>query len=272
MNPPRANRRPPTIPGQTVTERHARWYRGPIVRGMRIGSCVVSRRARGGGSLARAGDRARAVVRTRGALALMAAAGAALVAGCGGGSQATAGEPAGTFAMKVLHASFPAKQSIARPTSFELEIKNTGTHTVPRVAVTVDSFDYSSDYAELAENKRPVWVIERGPGAIAKPPVESQEISTPGGGQTAYVNTWALGALAPGKTREFTWQVVPVKSGSYTVHYTVAAGLAGRTKARLASGAPVQGQFAVDIDSAPALTHVNPSTGHVETGAFPASP
>jgi hypothetical protein len=86
------------------------------------------------------------------------------------------------------------------------------------------------------------------------------------------VNTWALGALAPGKTREFTWQVVPVKSGSYTVHYTIAAGLAGNAKARLASGAPVQGQFAVNINSAPALTHVNPSTGHVETGAFPASP
>jgi hypothetical protein len=174
--------------------------------------------------------------------------------------------------MKVVRASFPTKQSIARPTSFELAVENTGTHTVPTVAVTVDSFDYSSDYAELAAAKRPVWVVERGPGTAAKAPVESQEVSIPGGAQTAYVNTWALGALAPGKTRDFTWQVTPVKAGSYTVHYTVAAGLAGNAKARLASGAPVQGQFAVDISPAPALTHVNPSTGHVETGAFPASP
>jgi hypothetical protein len=195
-----------------------------------------------------------------------------LLAGCGGGSRATAGEPTGTFTMKVVHASFPTKQSIARPTSFELEIENTGTHMVPTVAVTVDSFDYNSNYAELSGRKRPVWAIERGPGAIAKPPVESQEISTPGGAQTAYVNTWALGALAPGKTRDFTWLVTPVKAGSYTVHYTVAAGLAGNAKARLASGAPVQGQFAVDISPAPALTHVNPTTGRAETGQFPATP
>jgi hypothetical protein len=255
MNPRYANSRPSTTPAHTVTERHPRWYRGTIVRGMRIGSCVVSRRARG-----------------RAALALLAAASAALVAGCGGGSKATADEPSGTFAMKVVHASFPAAQSIARPTSFELAVQNTGTHTVPSVAVTVDSFDYSSNYAELADNKRPIWVVERGPGATAKPPVESQEISVPGGGQTAYVDTWALGALAPGKTRDFTWQVMPVKAGSYTVHYTVAAGLAGNAKARLASGDPVQGQFAVNIKPAPALTHVNPDTGRVEAGQFPATP
>ncbi len=254
MNPAYANSRPSPTPVQTVTERHPRWYRGPIVRGMRIGLGGVSRRARG-----------RALMLPAGAIAL-------LVAGCGGGSKATAGEPTGTFTMKVVHASFPTKQSIARPTSFELAVENTGTHTVPTVAVTVDSFDYDSNYAELAAARRPVWVVERGPGAIAKAPVESQEVSLPGGGQTAYVNTWALGALAPGKTRDFTWQVTPVKAGSYTVHYSVAAGLAGNAKARLASGAPVQGQFAVNIRSAPALTHVNPGTGRVETGAFPASP
>jgi hypothetical protein len=254
MNPAYANSRPSTTPVQTMTERHPRWYRGRIVRGMRIGLGGVSRRARG-----------RALMLSAGAVAL-------LVAGCGGGSKATTGEPTGTFTMKVVHASFPTKQSIARPTSFELAVENTGTHTVPSVAVTVDSFDYDSNYAELAAARRPIWVVERGPGAIAKAPVESQEVSLPGGGQTAYVNTWALGALAPGKTRDFNWKVTPVKAGSYTVHYSVAAGLAGNAKARLASGAPVQGQFAVDIKSAPALTHVNPSTGHVETGAFPASP
>ena len=51
-------------------------------------------------------------------LALAAAAGALLVAGCGGGSRQDAGEPAATFAMEVLHPSFPAAQSIARQTSF----------------------------------------------------------------------------------------------------------------------------------------------------------
>jgi hypothetical protein len=194
------------------------------------------------------------------------------VAGCGASAQQDAREPAGTFAMKVLHASFPSAQSIARPTRFALEVENAGPNIVPNVAVTIDSFDYTSSYPELAADKRPVWAIEQGPGTVASPPVESEQISPPGGGQTAYVNTWALGALAPGKTRTFAWRVVPVKAGSYTVHYTIAAGLSGKAKARLTTGAPVQGQFAVDIASAPKLTHVNPATGRVEVGQFPASP
>jgi hypothetical protein len=203
---------------------------------------------------------------------LAAAAGALALAGCGGGTKQDAAEPAGTFAMRVVHPSFPTAQSIARQTRFVLPVRNTGTRTVPNVAVTIDSFDYTSTYANLAADKRPVWAIEQGPGAVASRPVESQEISPPGGGQTAYVNTWALGALAPGKTRTFVWRVVPVKAGSYTVHYTVAAGLSGKAKARLASGGLVQGQFAVDIASAPGLKHVNPDTGQVEPGQFPSSP
>jgi hypothetical protein len=65
---------------------------------------------------------------------------------------------------------------------------------------------------------------------------------------------------------------VPVKAGSYTVHYAVAAGLAGKAKARLVTGAAVDGQFAVEIKPAPALKHVNPSTGRVEVGQFPITP
>ncbi|MGA2452482.1 MAG: hypothetical protein ABSG93_03095 [Solirubrobacteraceae bacterium] len=230
------------------------------MRGGRKGFSVVSHRAR---------DVPRRAPRTS---ALAPCACALLIAGCGGGARQDASEPAGTFAMKVVHASFPSAQSIARQTRFALEVENAGTRTVPDVAVTINSFDYTSTYPGLAADKRPVWAIERGPGTVASPPVESEQVSPPGGGQTAYVNTWALGALAPGKTRTFVWRVVPVKAGSYTVQYTVAAGLSGKAKARLASGAPVQGQFAVDIASAPKLTHVNPATGRVEAGAFPASP
>ncbi len=181
-------------------------------------------------------------------------------------------EPAGTFAMRVVRASFPAAQSIASPASLELQVRNTGTRTVPNVAVTIDSFDYTEHFPELAADKRPVWAIERGPGTIASRPIETEEVSLPGDNQTAYVNTWAFGALAPGKTRTLIWQVMPVKAGTYTVHYTVVAGLAGKAKARLASGAPVQGQFTVDIAPAPKLTHVNPATGRAEVGQFLAVP
>ena len=206
------------------------------------------------------------------AASVAAAACALLIAGCGGGTRQDASEPTGSYAMRVVLAHFPAVQSIARQTHMALVVRNVGLHTVPNVAVTIDSFSYTSHYSDLAANKRPVWVIERGPGAIASPPVESEQVSNPGGGQTAYVNTWALGALAPGRTRTFIWLVVPVKAGVYTVHYTIAADLSGKSKARLPLGGPVRGQFTVYIAPAPRLTHVNPDTGRVETGQFPLNP
>ncbi|HYM55229.1 MAG TPA: hypothetical protein VES97_07685 [Solirubrobacteraceae bacterium] len=197
---------------------------------------------------------------------------ALLVGACGGAARQDAREPAGTFDMKLVRASFPARQSIARPARLELQVRNTGSRTVPNVAATLDSLLYTEHFPELAADKRPVWSIEQGPGAIAKPPVESQEVSQPGGGQTAYVNTWALGPLAPGQTRTFRWKVVPVKPGAHTVHFRVAAGLAGKAKAQTASGAVVGGQFVVDVEPAPPSTHVDPATGRVAQGAEPASP
>jgi hypothetical protein len=172
---------------------------------------------------------------------------ALLASGCGGGTRQDAHEPSGSFEMKIVRARFPARQAVARPSRLELQVRNTGARTVPNVAVTLDSLYYTEHFPELASNKRPVWVVERGPGAIATPPVESQEVSQPGGGQTAYVNTWALGPLAAGRTQTFRWLVVPVKPGAHTVNFTVAADLAGRAKVALASGAPLGGRFTVDV-------------------------
>jgi hypothetical protein len=194
---------------------------------------------------------------------------AALVTGCGGGTRQDASEASGAFQMAVVQATFPAKQSIAHPETLELQVRNTGTKTVPNVAITVNSLDYSSNFAELAANKRPVWVIERGPGASANPPVQSEDVTSPGGGGTVYVNTWALGALGAKQTRRFTWHVVPVKAGNYTVDYSVSAGLAGKAKAQLSSGAPVQGHLSVTIAGTPANKFVDPSTGRIVTGTYP---
>jgi hypothetical protein len=211
--------------------------------------------------------------RARGTLlAALAATAALLASGCGSAARQDVHEPSGAFNMEIVKASFPARQSIARPASFELQVRNSSGHTVPNVAVTVDSFLYSEHYPELSANKRPVWAIERGPGAIAKPPVQSQEVSVPGGGQTAYVNTWALGPLASGRTQTFTWRVIPVKPGSHTVRFTVAAGLSGKASAQLASGGQLQGQFTVAIAPVPAKTHVDPNTGRVVAGAYPRAP
>ncbi len=206
----------------------------------------------------------------RTALVLVAASASALLSiGCSGGSRQDAKEPEGTFRMRVVHAVFPLAQVLARPTNLVLSVRNTSAKTVPNVAVTIDSFDYASTYPELSDNRRPVWVIERGPGAIAKPPVRTQEVSPPGGGQTAYVNTWALGPLAPGQVRSFVWNVVPVKPGLHVVHYSIVAGLGGKAKALTLGPIPLKGRFPVVVSKAPPRTHLNPNTGRVEVGPLP---
>jgi hypothetical protein len=198
-----------------------------------------------------------------------AAALAAVASGCGGGSPATAGEPSKTFDIEIVRASFPAKQAVSKDARLLMTVRNRSSETIPNLTATVDSFLYTSHYPELAANKRPVWVVERGPGKAAKPPVQTQEVSIPGGGQTAYVNTWALGPLPGGQTETFVWRVVPVRAGAYKVRYAFAAGLAGNAKARLASGGPATGHFAVVIGPKPEAKHVDPETGQVVPGAYP---
>ncbi len=205
----------------------------------------------------------------RRALSVVLCGAALLAAGCGGAARQDAGEKNQNYTVELLHASFPAEQSIARKATLVLAVRNGGSETMPNVAVTLNSLDYVEHYPELAANKRPVWAIERGPGRIASPAVQSVEVAQPGSGQTAYVNTWALGPLAPGRTRVFAWRVVAVKAGSYSVHFVIAADLAGKSRATLADGSPVRGVFNVHIASKPPVNHVNPNTGKVEPGPFP---
>jgi len=198
---------------------------------------------------------------------------AALAAGCGGGARQDASEPSATFTVRIAHASFPLRQAVARPALLSLAVRNVGVRTVPNVAITLDSLNYTSTYPGLASNKRPIWVIERGPGAAPERPVESEAVAPPGSGQTAYVETWALGPLAPGATQTFRWLLTPVTPGTHTVRFTIAAGLAGKAMARLPSGAIAQGRFAVFIAPQPPARYVDPNTGKVVVpGTYPPLP
>lgn len=200
---------------------------------------------------------------------------AALVSGCGGSEQ-NAHEVKATYPVKIVKASFPSIQAIARNTKLVLKVRNTGTQTMPNVAVTLDSFSYVSTYPGLAANQRPVWIVNVGPGTVPKRPVQSVTVDPPGGGQTAYVNTWALGPLAPGASKTFVWRVTPVKAGIHSIGYVVAAGLNGNAHARVsrsgalegAGGLPV-GRFRVLVAGRPPPRYVNPETGKVTLGIYP---
>lgn len=172
----------------------------------------------------------------------------ALAAGCGGGTRQDANEPSGTFTVDVVSARFPAKQRLARQERMVVEVRNADTRTIPNLAVTLEpGFSVRSPRQDLADPERPVWIVD----------------DAPVGGETAYTNTWALGALRAGQTRRFVWKVTPVRAGSHRVRFRLAAGLDGKAKARAPGGRTAGGSFDVTISSKPAQARVDPETGRV---------
>jgi hypothetical protein len=198
----------------------------------------------------------------------VAAALAAPLAGCGGARQ-DVHEPSGTFTVNILRASFPTRQNISHAERMVLVVRNDSNKTVPNMTVSVDSFSAPSQAVGLANPLRPVWIVDVGPGASPVHGVEGIVADSAGGAQTAYVNTWALGAVRPHGQRTFIWKVTPVKSGVHRVTYTVAAGLNGKARAQLADGQQPRGSFTVSISPAAAQVHVDPNTGQVVSGPPP---
>ena len=170
-----------------------------------------------------------------------------VLSACGGGESQGGNEPTGTYEVDIVRASFAERQNVAKQEEFKLAVRNTGDEALPNLSVTVDSFSRRSEAPNLSDASRPVWVVDDGPR----------------GGITAYVNTWALGRLAAGATREFTWKVTAVAPGQHRVRYRVNAGLDGNAKAVLAGGVAPEGTIDVRITTKPPESRVDPETGEV---------
>jgi hypothetical protein len=192
--------------------------------------------------------------------------------GCGGGSNQAASEPSGEFPLDVSAATFPAQQTIAQHTDMVITVRNAGSKPIPDIAVTItDARDGTSaqPFAEVvplhgaADRSRAVWVVDQPPCPAhatdkCTPPVPGGVPQTggAGGAVTAYSNTWAMGRLASGQSRTFTWGVTAVRPGVHVVHYQIAAGLNGRARAVHAGGQPLSGTFVVSIGSKPRQSYV----------------
>jgi hypothetical protein len=181
-----------------------------------------------------------------------------LPTGCGGSPRQDADERKGTYKLAVADAKFPASQAIAESSTMSIRVRNDDTKAAPNVAVTVETdaakpgrgpspFGQRVDDARLSDSERPIWIVDNGPS----------------GGDSAATNTWALGRLKAGQTKEFRWQVTAVVPGSYTIKYRISPGLNGR--ARLASGGRTDGAFKVRIDDKPVAAHVD-DDGNVVRG------
>jgi hypothetical protein len=194
-------------------------------------------------------------------------AGAATLAlsACGGGSRQDAHGPKGRFTVSVPTASFPATQRISGHYHLVIAVRNDGRRTIPDVAVTIgggsDAQAFASDITGqyLANSSRPVWVVEQGPGTCGLGCPGGEQGGGQGAGVTAHHNTWALGALKPGKTMTFRWTVAAVTPTTEVIAWQVAAGLNGNARAVLANGSPPEGRFRVTIDKTAPQPFVNNS-------------
>lgn len=171
------------------------------------------------------------------------------LAGCGGGERQDENEPDGAFRVDVTQATFPGEQKLAKASTMKIVVKNVGDETVPNIAVTVRGFDQRVEGEGLADPERPVFVINGEPEDIGGLP--ESRAQAPRGGDTAYVDTWALGQLRPGQSRTFEWKVTAVEAGPYRLTYEVSAGLDGKARAVTRSGRQPTGVFIGTIDDAP---------------------
>lgn len=162
----------------------------------------------------------------------------------------------------MTHVGLPARQRLAQRTRLVIEVRNASRRTIPDIAVTITNPRWGTaakafstlipPQPGLASRSRPVWIVDRPPGAC----VFGCPLGGAGGTVTAYSNTWALGRLAPGRTATFSWSLTAVAAGRYLVAYRIAAGLNPPAKAVLPGGRPAAAALSVVITSRPRSTYV----------------
>jgi hypothetical protein len=174
------------------------------------------------------------------------------VTGCGGGNERQdENEAKGDFKLEVVEASFPHEQKLAQRSQLLIVVRNSDSKAVPNVSVTMHGLDYRKDDPELADQRRPQFVVN---GKFKKfGQIEDAQARTPNGIENpAYVDTWALGPLKPGESKRFKWDVTAVKPGPYKLSYIVNAGLDGNARAIDANGEVPRGVFSgIVSDKAP---------------------
>jgi hypothetical protein len=210
-------------------------------------------------------------------IAALAGASALVAVGCGGGQMQDVKESKvkGDYPVKVVSASFPQKQSLAKDSTMEIVVQNAGQKTIPNISVTVkckaglgNSFSttITGNQSENADPARPQFVVNKIPTATERvnPPLDPAPLER----SSAFVDTYPLGPLGTGRSATFRWDVSAVKAGHYKLCWRVNAGLYGKARAVPASsGEPINGVFEGDVSRKAPKATIGPD-GHsvVEEG------
>lgn len=153
----------------------------------------------------------------------------AVLAGCGGGRPAP---PPPRFAIDVTEARFPRHQTASHAYELRIAVRNRGHRTVPGIAVTL------SGEGATAQALAAVLPAE---GSGRSQSTSGHAIwlvaSAPRGARLAGANTWRLGPLRAGRTRELSFTITPLRPGIHALRYRVAVLPAGSTASGRRSGA-----------------------------------
>src|SRR4051794_40800116 len=193
------------------------------------------------------------------ALALSVLAVSAL-AGCGSqvvkGDPQDRAEPSGLFPVRVQSAPSRGGQNPAKDSWMTIVVENAGKRRAPNVNVPVKcgrglggSFMTATDEQDVADPERPQFVVNKIPTRTERvnPPLDPAPLER----SSAFVDTYPLGPLEPGRTATFRWDVTAVKARPYRLCWRVNAGLYGKAKAVAATDSenPVRGEFKGEVSN-----------------------
>jgi hypothetical protein len=194
----------------------------------------------------------------------VAAGASALAAGGCGGEKQDVKEQSASYPVKVVRASFPQRQTLAKNSTLAIVVQNAGQKMIPNVSVTVKcgtelggSFSTATQDTDVADPLRPQFIVNKLPTATERvnPPLDPAPLER----SSAYADTYPLGPLGAGRTATFMWDVTAVRSGPYHLCWRVNAGLYGKAKAVAASGAPpVSGEFKGQVAHKASKAEVGP--------------
>lgn len=188
--------------------------------------------------------------------------GVSALAGCGSqvvkGDPQDRSEPVGNFPIRVQSATFPGGQKLAKDSSMQIVVENAGQKRIPDVNVTVKcgkglggSFMTTVDESDVADPERPQFIVNKIPTRTERvnPPLDPAPLER----SSAFVDTYPLGPLDPGRTATFRWDVTAVKAGPYRLCWRVNAGLYGKAKAVASSDSelPISGEFKGAVSNKP---------------------
>lgn len=172
------------------------------------------------------------------------------LAACGGDKSTRVAEESGSFKVDVTRADFPTSQHLGADTDLVLGVRNTGDETVPQLTVTIwtgaGGAGAGKANGAFATFERAIWSPVAGFPKVRAAGTAKGKLgaAASAGAEAAQTNSYVFGPLRAGESKTLVWRVVPLKTGTYSVHYAVAAGPDGEAKAQ---GDGVAGDFRVKI-------------------------